>query len=150
MPLLKSAFVIRLAPGCKNGCQTALQPQITSFACDEIYRLTSIPHATESERTLVAITFNIRAEEKNGLQPSMGIVFRDVSQDVQVEQIKDRLISVVAHELKLRLRLCVFRQKLWLRKLALEKKSVPRFCRICRTKLFGCAALLMTGLIFLG
>ena len=30
----------------------------------------------------------------------MGIVFRDVSQDVQVEQIKDRLISVVAHELK--------------------------------------------------
>ena len=44
--------------------KTALQPQITSFACDEIYRLTSIPHATESERTLVAITFNIRAEEK--------------------------------------------------------------------------------------
>lgn len=101
MPLLKSAFVIRLAPGMqKMDAKTALQPQITSFACDEIYRLTSIPHATESERTLVAITFNIRAEEKNGLQPSMGIVFRDVSQDVQVEQIKDRLISVVAHELK--------------------------------------------------
>lgn len=101
MPLLKSAFVIRLASGMqKMDAKTALQPQITSFACDEIYRLTSIPHATESERTLVAITFNIRAEEKNGLQPSMGIVFRDVSQDVQVEQIKDRLISVVAHELK--------------------------------------------------
>ena len=101
MPLLKSTFVIRLAPGAqKMDDKASLQTEIASFACDETYRLTSIAHSADPERTLVATTFGIRADEKSGLQPFMGIVFRDVSQDVQVEQIKDRLISVVAHELK--------------------------------------------------
>lgn len=85
--------------------ETSSQNQPTGFVDGSRYRLSSLREAGNAlcacDKTLEATVFGIvREDESESPRGVLGIVLRDVTEEAALEELKDRLISIVAHELK--------------------------------------------------
>lgn len=55
---------------------------------------------TSRRKTFVVSAFNVLTSSTESDAPAQGLLIRDISDEAEVERVKDQLISIVAHELK--------------------------------------------------
>lgn len=55
---------------------------------------------TSRQKTFVISVFNVQTSNTEDDAPAFGFLIRDISDEAEIERVKDQLISIVAHELK--------------------------------------------------
>lgn len=84
-----------------NGTSSPVEPGVHPWVNGAHYRFESIALKDGApEKTLAGVVFGILSATDKDQTGEQGILVRDVTHSVELERMKDQLISIVAHELK--------------------------------------------------